>query len=129
MGMGYGANYADVIEDKDVQKLCPKEYKAFDNAIDDNEGYDLEAIAREITFEGMESIAPKIKKAYIALTKAFNKKTGLELGIGFHDADESGDRYDEVNGAYWNVGGVFTRTPAGKKYKALIDRKFYVTFG
>jgi len=126
MGMGYGANYADVVAEEFVKKTCPKEYAAF--ADDVGRGYDFEAVAREIQQEGLESIAPKIRKAYTALTKAFNKKTGLELGVGYHSV-EDGDRYDEINGAYWSVDGVWVRTPAGKKHRAQITRQFFVTFG
>lgn len=129
MGMGYGANFADVIEEKDLKKLCPKEYKAFDQAIDDAET-DLEGIARDIMYESEDVLTPKIKKAFKALTTAFEKKTGgLKVGLGFHDVEESGDRYDDVNGAYFWVDGMYQITPAGKKFSKIIDRKFFVTFG
>jgi hypothetical protein len=128
MSMGYGANYADVVEDTFVKKTCPKEHAAFLKSYIEA-GTDFESVAQEITFEGRKAIPLKIRKAYIALTKAFNKKTGLELGIGYHSIEDSGDRYDEVSGGYWCVDGVWKRTPAGNKYKLQITRSFYVTFG
>ena len=128
MGMGYGANYAEVVEDTFVKKTCPKEHTAFYQAIADKEE-DFETVAQNIQLDDKKEIPLKVRKAYIALTKAFNKKTGLNLGIGYHCIEDNGDRYDDVNGAYWCVGGVWTRTPAGKKYRAQITRSFFVTYG
>ena len=112
MGMGYGANYADVVEQDFVKKTCPKEYAALDKAID-NDVEDFEAFAQEINQEGLQDIAPSIRR----------------LSIGYHSTEDNGDRYDEIDGAYWSVEGVWTRTPAGKKFKTQIERKFFVTFG
>lgn len=128
MGMGHGANYADVVEDKFVEKICPKEWKKL-----------MDAISKSDEFGSMEEFA-QIKRyddvgedeatlAYNQLTDAFNKKTKLDLSLGFHDADEEGDRYDDVNGYFWMVDGVYSYTPAGKKYRKEIDRKLFVTFG
>jgi hypothetical protein len=50
------------------------------------------------------------------------------LEIGFHDS-ENGDTYDEVNGIFWNVGGVYRYTETGERYKDKIIRSFYVTYG
>jgi hypothetical protein len=54
------------------------------------------------------------------------------MGLGFHDKDEQGDRYDDVNGYYWWVDNVYQKTPQAKKFEKLghaIERKFFVTFG
>jgi hypothetical protein len=130
MGMGYGAAYADVVEEKFIEKTCPKELMTFLNAVEDNDNVVLENVAKDLQFnEDNGYVTPKIKKAYKALVAAFNKKTGLSLGIGFHDSDENGDRYDEINGVYWSVGGVWQLTPAGKKHESHITRSFFVNFG
>jgi hypothetical protein len=131
MGMGYGAGYADVVEEKFIKKICPKEYKAFLATVEGSEVCsDLEVVAREIEMGDTGDIVTKdVEKAYKALVTNFLNKTDLNLNIGFHDSDECGDRYDEVNGVYWSVGGVWKLTPAGKKYETQITRKFFVTFG
>ena len=47
----------------------------------------------------------------------------------FHNADNDGDRYDDVSGGFFHVDGVYRLTPAGKKFAGKIERKFFVTFG
>ena len=131
MGLGYAAGYADVVEEKFIKKICPKEYKAFLTSVKNSEECsDLEVVAREIELGDTDNVVTsKVEKAYKALLTAFLNKTDLLLNIGFHDADECGDRYDEVNGVYWSVGGVWKLTPAGKKYEKHITRQFFVNFG
>ena len=81
-----------------------------------------------------EDLQDKIQETWERLQKDFAKKTGLELDLGFHDADEEGDRYDDINGYFFSVGEIWQKTPAArrleKKYgKNSVDRKFFVTFG
>lgn len=129
MAMGYSAGYADVVDKKFIQKLCSKELEAFDTAVAENDTVDLENVARDLQLDEDNGwLTPKIKKAYKALVASFNKQTGLKLGINFHDP-ENGDRYDEVSGVYWSVGGVWKLTPAGKKHEKHISRSFFVNFG
>jgi hypothetical protein len=130
MSMGHGANYADVVDEKFVQDTCPKELEAFLTAVEDHDSVDLENVAHDLELgDDNGYLTPKIKRTYKALVKAFNKKTGLVLGIGYHSIEDNGDRYDDINGVYWSVGGVWTRTPAGKKHQAKITRSFFVTCG
>jgi hypothetical protein len=64
------------------------------------------------------------------LQEAFKKKSGgLDLALGFHDSDDRGDRYDEVNGLYWWVDGMYQLTAAGKRFRKDVTRKFFVQFG
>jgi len=126
MGMGYGAGYADTVEDKFVKKMCPIEFKELDKLLNKHE-IDWEEFAREAMYGEYE--IDEIEKAFVKLQKKFEKNTRLELGIGFHDQHDEGDRYDEVNGVYWCVGGVYELTTAGKKYESKIFRKLFVTFG
>ena len=60
----------------------------------------------------------------------FEKTTeGLILDIDFHDKEGDGDRYDEVDGVFFTVGGMYGLTPAGKKFNDVVTRKFYTTWG
>jgi len=126
MGMGYGANYADIIDNGVIAKTCPEELKALDKAIENAE-YDFECFAQEAQYGDFPD--DMVEKAFDILTTAFQKKTGLGLNIGFHDQHDEGDRYDQVNGAFWSVDGVYELTEAGKKYEKYINRQMYVSFG
>ncbi len=138
MGMGYGAGYADVVTENFVKKNAPKEFRLFQKALEEFE-IDIEQFASAIEFNDQnyyleslddpdkaEKAMPKIWKK---LQKAFHINTGLNLFLGFHDSNDDGDRYDDVNGAYWCVSGAWTMTPAGKKFQRSIKRAFFVTFG
>lgn len=63
------------------------------------------------------------------LREAFTKKTGLTLYLGFHNSSDEGDRYDEVKGAYWGVGGMYELTKAGKEMDKYVDRRMFVQYG
>jgi hypothetical protein len=127
MSSGYIGCWADVIEEKDVCKICPAEYDVFMISLE-NESIDIEAIARDI--QNKSSMGSKsIEKAYNTLIKKFNQKTGLTLDIAYHDSDNDGNCHDEVDGVYWCVGEAWKYSPAGEKYKYVIERKTFVMFG
>lgn len=141
MSMGYGAGYADVISLNKVKQVCPVEYKAFFKElkvskvkldsfaqfIDTSCELDLAHIEDE---DQAVATQEKLTELYEALQTAFHKKSGgLQLNLGFHDSDNEGDTYDEVNGAYFCVGGMYQLTPAGKKFNRSVKRKFFVTYG
>jgi hypothetical protein len=134
MGMGYGAAYADVIEPADIEQFCPKEWQAFIQAIeatedDDGEGKTVDSFAMEAMYENLETADGDDAKAYVALCVAFEEKTGLSIGIGHHNSDDEGSRYDDVDGAYWWVEGMYMLTPEGEKVKHIVRRHHWVTFG
>ena len=129
MGMGYGANYADVIEDTDVKKLCKVTYNKLMKAIEADEDIgDLDDYAQLMVFEEIDEDSD-VYLAYRNLQSAFEKATDLQVYLEFHDHDEYGDRYDDINGHYWSVDGMYQLTPAGEKLKDKVGRKFFVTFG
>jgi hypothetical protein len=129
--MGYGANFADVIEADTLKKICPKTYEAFVEALRTGE-VELESFAQDIEHDAVDETSAMFK-AYQELIDAFEKETDMSLGIGFHDADDQGDCYDEINGAFFWIDGMYSITPAGKKLKDRygdgVERKFFVTFG
>lgn len=128
MGMGYACSFAEVIEQETVVKFCPKEFKKLTDTLGET-SFAIEDVARCVSYMDFSEVGEKIKKAFYALTKAFNKKTGLALYMGYHDAESEGDRYDEVDGAFWAVEGMYKLSPAGKKMDKFVSRKFWVTFG
>lgn len=131
MGMGYGAGFAEVIDEDDIRKFCPKEFKELDEAIKHNkmdiDRNDLAMAGNEMNVHSLE--CPEIKAAFDNLCEAFHKKTGLGLDIAYRDSESDGDRYDEVDGIYWHVDGMWQLTRAGKKMEKHVERKFFVEFG
>lgn len=130
--MGYGSNYAETIEEKSVKKICPKEFKNFMQALDESHE-DLECFASSIN-NGDCAEDLETGQAYEALCKALKKATGLTTELGFHDADECGDKYDDINGHFWWIDAdeIWQLTPEAKKLEDAghkIERQFYVSFG
>ena len=131
MSNGYGANFAEVIEDSSIAKLCPKEYDAYLKALNNSDlEMDLNEFAREAG-QGQDLLQfdKVFVKAYKNLCEAFKKKTGLLLNINYHSCSDEGDCYDEVDDFYWEVYGMYELSKAGKKMKQYVQRKFFVTFG
>jgi hypothetical protein len=146
MGMGFGASYADVIEWSQIKRIVPKEARALarelkragvsmDNFCQamDREHWDYAEIALDDP-TAVEKTIRQIESAWACLFAAFMKATavdgvGLSLAARFHNADNDGDRYDDVSGGFFHVDGVYQLTPAGRKFAGKIERKFYVTFG
>jgi hypothetical protein len=145
MGMGFGANYADVMEWPQIKKIVPKEARALERALK-KAGASLDDFCKVVVCEDWDSLdtdvtdpkiaetIPRIQSAWETLSKAFTEATtvngtGLELEPRFHNSDSEGDRYDDVSGGFFHVEGMHQLTPAGKKLADKIERKFYVTFG
>ena len=134
MGMGHAAAYADVIDVKEVKKICPIEFKQFLTALKTDD-VDLEEFAMEYDSGNGEDFAPTAYEIFGILQAAFETKTaidgsdGLELGIAHHQSDEYGDRYDEVDGTYFYVDGMYCLTEAGEKMDSIVQRKTFVQFG
>lgn len=145
MGMGYGANWADVIEAKKIKKVgkCRKLFEKLEDALEavdvsiedlaiETESYgDVEEAVKNGCFDAEKGVA--ILDAYQALVDEFTNLTGLPLYLNYHNQDDEGGRYDEVSGVYWTVGGYREVSKAGKaaekKFKLNIERKGFVTFG
>lgn len=135
--MGYAAGYADVVSEKTVKKFCPNELKTFKaslkEAISPSVGVEpvfIEEFAKDAMYEAVEDLKEEygvVVDAYKALCEAFEKETGLNLSIAFHDQASDGDTYDGVDGAFWCVDGVWKLTPEGERMGKLIQRKLYVT--
>lgn len=149
MSMGYGAAFAEVISSRLIRRICPIEYNAFLRAISDA-GTSLEEVAQhlssydktgkvfnvalELNFEDDGYAKRKqeaIHKTWRKLQRVFKRVSeGLVLCIGYHNSEDEGSpQCDEVKGAFFCVEGVYRLTPAGKRFKRFIRRRFYVTFG
>jgi len=137
MGMGHAGGYADVIEDKSIKKFCKKEFGIFKSLFGQENDVDFEDFARAAAVSGLDEkdsdgnrmYPENVVEAYEDLQEAFEQKTGLTLYLGFHNSDDEGDRYDEVDGAFWCVGNMYELTPAGQKMEKFVERKSFVQFG
>jgi hypothetical protein len=125
MGMGCVAAYADVITEDDVKEFCPNEFQSFVKTIED-ENKDIDEVARGAEYEDIDN--EKVVEAYNKLLEAFQNKTGLTLGLAYHSVDD-GDIYDEIDGRYWYVNGMYQLTPAGEKMRDYVERKNFVQYG
>ncbi len=125
MGMGYSAGFADTVSEKFIAKVCPKEYKSFVLSLN-AEGLSIDGCAQAIQYG--DFLEEHVEVELIKLRQAFERKTGLALFLSYQDPDH-GDIYDDLEGAYWSVDGVYTYTKAGRKYQKEIQRKSFVTFG
>ena len=128
MRMGYAAAYADVITEDTIKKFCPKELELFMGCIDRCK-LDLDEFARNADYSDMGKYDKDLVKAYENLCEAFKKETGLEIGLAYHDSGDEGDRYDDIDGIYWWVNGMYELTKAGKKMEKFVERKTFVQFG
>lgn len=146
MGMGYGANWADVIQPEEIKKVgkCKALWNDFMKALE-AAGTDGDSFAQAMTSNGEndedaakevcedEDGQKKIVAAYDALVTEFEKQTGLTVGLSYHSMEDDGDRYDDVDGSYWWVDGFRTISTAGraaqKKWKIEINTRGFVNFG
>lgn len=140
MGVGYAANFILAVEKEKLEKF--KSYQELlaglkkydvplenfaqaiesDDVIYNNNNYDL-------TKEEMQ----ELDTLYESFQNEFKQVTGVEINIGYHDPDNDGDRYDQVNGVFFGLdfGDMYELTPDGKKVQDTLgfEWKFFVTFG
>ncbi len=123
MSMSNYACFEDCISEKFVKGICSDEYAALINAIN-NSGNDLEYHADLLSYGDCED-EPTIE-AFDILCRAFDKITGLELGICYHSAE---DKADDLDGYAFTVAKVYVLSKAGEAHKQYIERKFWTIFG
>jgi hypothetical protein len=145
MGSGYGAYWADVMKWDDIKNIVPDEAAAFEQQLqaagvkmdDFCDAMQAEDLGRmNVVADGPDAVSQAIRQIEVAwkrLAESFTRATmvegaGLELSPDYHNP-ENGDRYDEVEGGFFHVEGVYQLSPAGKKYGDRIERASFVVFG
>lgn len=129
MGAGYSANYADVIEESFIEEVAPNELAKFKKALEDEEVDFDDFASRLYDLTDFTDINDEVYGAMEELQSQFEDVTGLKLDLNYHNSEDEGSRYDDIEGAFWSVRGVYTLTPAGQKYLDKIQRCHYVIFG
>jgi len=145
MGMGYFAFRALVMTPDNVKKICTKEFEALEKVLEQG-GNSLEDFAKAERVEDasdmdlpkdeqLDEYWKRLEAAHKTLKAAFEKKTrvhgkGLTIALSHHDPDE-GQRYDseEIDGAFFYVEGVESKTPAGKKFDKFVTDARWTEFG
>ena len=144
MSMGYGANYADVIKtetlativgDKALVDDFVKKYEKYEPDNDGMDYLDLNDTLNDgkLRKDDSEELVD-LYNAWVRLAGSFKKETGLGLFVDYHSRADEGDRYDEVDGMFISVCGLYQPTAKYKKLKEkfgddVVERKFYVSFG
>lgn len=157
MSMGYGAGFSLTVKEEVLVKLVPEQLKTFLNQMEEADFSPtdfltaIEEIKRnEVTWEDaldtiideMESedvnenikVAENALKAWLDLQSSFEKATGFPLYLGYHNSEDDGSEYDDVEGLYFslNFNDVYEETESMKKAKEKgmdYDMSFFVTFG
>lgn len=144
MPSGFASASAWKVETEFVKSSCPNEFKNFEETLGNYE-ISFDEFAKAYQFEEPEEIDclaenktteqlnQDIAKSWGNLQKAFRKATkvgnsSLLLFVMYHSS-ESGDCYDDVDGAFFGVDGVMQMSPAGKKFKDHIEKVAFVEWG
>ena len=129
MGMGYSASAGYTLSIENIKKLLPEQYKELEKCIEEEE-QDIESFFMYYQdFEGEKSLEAleKLCKSFEELTTVRNECLTIEPF--FHDSDNEGDRYDDINGAFFIVGNVLKPTAPYLKFTEYIEHSSWVSFG
>lgn len=133
------ANFALEVSKNKIEEMNLESWKEFKNTLSQlNVSLDHYAIAVEYEDlvynnneeELKENEVKKIDDSFFKFQEEFKQKTGLSISIGYHDSEEIGSAYDEVQGTYLSLDfdEVYQLTPLGEKNKDLFNWKYFVLF-
>jgi hypothetical protein len=90
-----------------------------------------ESITPEEEEELTKRITAELFSVWERVCNDFSAKTKLDLTLCYHDSNEEGDRYDEIDGLVYLVTKVVTFTKPGKEQvdAGNIRKVFWVTYG
>ena len=138
MGMGYASCFDWTVDEDKVKQMCEEEYRIVDELLK-KYGESWRGLAYTIRFGDQfhdleDEESEDIFFSFDQLVKRFKEKTDLTLVLSYHNQDDDGQRYDEVDGHFFTVlfQEVFELTPVAKKAKEKgidIRLKTYVTYG
>lgn len=144
MPMGYNACFAQVATENLLTKVVGKELVSkYKTALTEMENsgelecyHNGEWLDFDVLIDDETPFLKKFDEAVNELATKFKEITGIEIVLSYHNKEEVGDKYDEVEGWYWEAyfSSLFQDTPAFKRLKKKygeesLDRAFYVCFG
>lgn len=139
MAMGFGANFAIVIDNEKLEEMNLGSYTNLLQALKER-NVSMDSFASSIYHDDMfyDEDGEEVKDqdflygVYKAFLEEFKEKTGIDINLCHHSADDDGDCYDEVDGAYFELdfGDVYQLTPEAKALQktAGFEMKFFVKF-
>lgn len=150
MSMGYGANFAEtisienltkVVGDKELVDSFVEKFNKYHFTKGEIENYgDLaQTVSGENPSSGIDpdrKAFKDLKALWDKIAEKFKAETGIDLYIDYHDANDQGDCYDDVDGLYFNISHSALYQPT-KAYKTMmkkfgdgiVEREFFVRFG
>ena len=150
MSMGYSACFSEHIEDDKLKKVLGTDAEKLDelkNLIDklsDSESTD--DIVRWLDeddasyFSDAEVVETddfiRLKTLWTEIMAKVKEETGLKLYINYHDADNNGSSYDDVDGVFFDFGhdALYQPTPEFQDMRKkfgddIVTRHFFTEFG
>lgn len=138
--MGHGAVFAVTTKQKDLEKLNMKTYQTFTNKLEQHE-VPLDELGQLIyneedqpdpemfENEGLKQVV----EAFNTFQEDFSKTFGITIHLDYHDSSESGDKYDDVDGAHYTLNylDVYELTDNAKRLQKNLPFGItqYVTYG
>lgn len=111
MGMGYDGYFSVVVEEEYIERLSLTSYRLFKIIMDKLEEelgeYDFFAILGMGSVTGYDDISDarlhNLVKSWENFQKEFEVKTGMDIMLNYHNSEDYGDRYDEVEGLFFEL--------------------------
>lgn len=139
MGMGSAAASALVVERDDLKELKLESFKTFEaHLIEANVDFDDVAIVRsgfrevDLNEDDQEELDVALE-LFEKFVKEFRIKYGLNIELDYHDQEDEGDRYDDLDGAFFclDFHEVYTLTPQASVLNSIapIERKAFTVWG
>jgi len=135
MSNGYNASVVDITTDEKIIEVCKDEYESFIEALKkadlDIDDYSKTiAYGEELDYESEDGEKYKqLNDVYEILCDKFLEEIGMGIELNNHDSDNQGDCYDEVDGYFWEIFGVYVLSKSAKKHKDIYESASFVSFG
>jgi hypothetical protein len=150
MSMGFVSGYADVIKKEFIAQLLPgtwsilaamvaEDLETFQEFTFGKEDPELDYLAAMYqwpdNFEGdfdddrIEAYQNTLQQLFTEFSEATKQgESVLALGLGYHNCDDDGSKYDDINGGYFCIGNVWQLTPAAAALpEGTFERQTFVT--
>ena len=142
MGMGYSGAFALVIEQEKIEEMSLVTFKNFLEGLKTYnvplshfaQSYSIEDVIYDEEGEELsEDSMNKLYDLFESFQEEFKNRTGVDIYIGYHDQEEQGSHYDDVDDVFFalDFSDVYEMTPEAKylQEKTGFEMKFFVSYG